>query len=33
MDSMGIALLAASVPMDVRLSRNFVDALATPVAA
>jgi putative radical SAM enzyme (TIGR03279 family) len=33
MDSMRIELLAASVPMAVRLSRNFVDALAVPVAA
>ena len=33
MDSMDIELLAASVPMEVRLSRNFVDALAAPVAA
>jgi NifB/MoaA-like Fe-S oxidoreductase len=33
MDSMRIELLAASVPMEVRLSRNFVDALAAPVAA
>jgi putative radical SAM enzyme (TIGR03279 family) len=33
MDSMAVGLLAASVPMEIRLSRNFVDALATPVAA
>ena len=33
MDSMAIALLAASVPMELRLSHNFVDALAAPVAA
>jgi putative radical SAM enzyme (TIGR03279 family) len=33
MDSMAVALLAASVPMEIRLSHNFVDALATPAAA
>ena len=33
MDSMRIELLAASVPMEVRLSRNFVDALAEPAVA
>jgi NifB/MoaA-like Fe-S oxidoreductase len=33
MDSMQLELLAASVPMEVRLSRNFVDALGAPVAA
>ena len=33
MDSMRLELLAASVPMEVRLSRNFVDALGAPVAA
>jgi hypothetical protein len=33
MDSMQVALLAAAVPMEIRLSRNFVDALAEPVAA
>jgi putative radical SAM enzyme (TIGR03279 family) len=33
MDSMSLALLAASVPMDLRLSHDFVDALHEPVAA
>jgi putative radical SAM enzyme (TIGR03279 family) len=33
MDDMRIELLAASVPMEVRLSRNFVDALGAPAAA
>ena len=33
MDNMQLELLAASVPMEVRLSRNFVDALGAPVAA
>jgi NifB/MoaA-like Fe-S oxidoreductase len=33
MDSMDVELLAASVPMEIRLSRNFVDALGTSVAA
>ena len=32
-DSMSIDLLAAGVPMDVRLSKDFVDALQQPVAA
>jgi putative radical SAM enzyme (TIGR03279 family) len=33
MDSMSLALLAASVPMELRLSHDFVDALHEPVAA
>jgi NifB/MoaA-like Fe-S oxidoreductase len=33
MDSMAVALLAAAVPMEIRLSHNFVDALAAPLAA
>ncbi|HEX6106844.1 MAG TPA: DUF512 domain-containing protein [Gemmatimonadales bacterium] len=33
MDSMRIELLAASLPMEVRLSRNFVDALGASAAA
>ena len=33
MDSMSLALLAASVPMELRLSKDFVDALHEPVAA
>jgi putative radical SAM enzyme (TIGR03279 family) len=32
MDSMDIELLAASVPMELRLSRNFVDALGARMA-
>jgi putative radical SAM enzyme (TIGR03279 family) len=33
MDDMRLALLAASVPMEVRLSKNFIDALHLPAAA
>jgi hypothetical protein len=33
MDGMRLELLAASVPMELRLSRDFVDALAEPSAA
>ncbi len=33
MDSMSLALLSASVPMELRLSKDFVDALHEPVAA
>jgi putative radical SAM enzyme (TIGR03279 family) len=33
MDSMSLALLAAAVPMELRLSKDFVDALHQPVAA
>ena len=33
MDSMALSLLAASVPMEIRLSHNFVDALSAPAAA
>jgi hypothetical protein len=33
MDSMRLDLLAAAVPMELRLSYDFVDALDTPVAA
>jgi putative radical SAM enzyme (TIGR03279 family) len=33
MDSMRLELLAASVPMEIRLSKNFVDALHLPAAA
>ena len=33
MDSMRVELLAASVPMELRLSRNFIDALGAPAAA
>ena len=33
MDSMSLALLAASVPMELRLSKDFVDALHERVAA
>jgi putative radical SAM enzyme (TIGR03279 family) len=32
-DSMRFELLAASVPMEIRLSRNFIDALELPAAA
>jgi putative radical SAM enzyme (TIGR03279 family) len=33
MDSMAVDLLAAAVPMEVRLSQDFIDALHLPVAA
>ena len=33
MDSMSLALLSAAVPMELRLSKDFVDALHEPVAA
>ena len=33
MDSMRLELLAAAVPMELRLSKDFVDALHEPVAA
>ena len=33
MDNMRLELLAASVPMEVRLSKNFIDALHLPAAA
>jgi NifB/MoaA-like Fe-S oxidoreductase len=33
MDSMRLGLLAAAVPMEVRLSKDFIDALQAPVAA
>ncbi len=33
MDSMRLDLLAASVPMEIRLSKNFIDALHLPTAA
>ena len=33
MDNMSLALLAAAVPMELRLSKDFVDALHQPVAA
>jgi putative radical SAM enzyme (TIGR03279 family) len=33
MDSMRLDLLAASVPMEIRLSKNFIDALHLPAAA
>jgi len=33
MDSMSLNLLAAAVPMELRLSRDFIDALHEPVAA
>jgi putative radical SAM enzyme (TIGR03279 family) len=33
MDSMTLSLLSASVPMELRLSKDFVDALHEPVAA
>ena len=33
MDSMSLALLSASVPMELRLSKDFVDALHEPAAA
>ncbi len=33
MDDMRLALLAATVPMEVRLSKNFIDALHLPAAA
>jgi putative radical SAM enzyme (TIGR03279 family) len=33
MDSMSVELLAAAVPMELRLSKDFVDALHEPVAA
>ena len=32
-DSMSLDLLAASVPVDIRLSKDFTDALQEPVAA
>ena len=32
-DSLPVAVLAASVPMPVRISKNFVDALVEPLAA
>jgi hypothetical protein len=32
-DSMSLGLLASSVPVEVRLSKDFVDALRVPVAA
>jgi NifB/MoaA-like Fe-S oxidoreductase len=33
MDNMRLDLLAASVPMEIRLSKNFIDALHLPAAA
>ena len=33
MDSMSFDLLAAGVPMELRLSKDFIDALHDPVAA
>ena len=33
MDSMSLELLAAAVPMELRLSKDFIDALHEPVAA
>ena len=33
MDNMSLDLLAAGVPMELRLSKDFVDALHVPVAA
>jgi putative radical SAM enzyme (TIGR03279 family) len=33
MDSMSLSLLSASVPMELRVSKDFVDALHEPVAA
>lgn len=33
MDSMSLGVLAAAVPMELRLSRDFIDALHEPVAA
>jgi putative radical SAM enzyme (TIGR03279 family) len=33
MDNMSLALLAAAVPMELRLSKDFIDALHEPVAA
>lgn len=32
-DSMSVSLLAASVPMEIRLSKDFADALQEPIAA
>jgi hypothetical protein len=32
-DGMSLELLAAAVPMDLRPSRNFIDALHLPAAA
>ena len=32
-DSMSLALLASTVPVEVRASKDFTDALQTPVAA
>ena len=33
MDDMSLALLAATVPMELRLSKDFIDVLHEPVAA